>query len=241
VSNPLRDSPQRTHVNNHFPEQMALHNLLLQIDPQPEHSSICSSSSYPLPCYLSHKYSPQCTQAPASTSVIISQMPPLPAELHSWWLTTGHDALLTLFERRNDLCSANEVGFAQALQRRLRSFDNDDAIQSSLRREWTAFRTDQEHGGSSVACPNPRKRLKEIIDCIFRSPQSGGINPAAALEGLGQLDEVEARRLCLLSATHTAMESGVTDERYVQALDNLHLASSKHFRQFHMGLRSTVS
>lgn len=167
-------------------------------------------------------------------------MPPLPAELHSWWLTSGHDALVTIFERRDDLCSSNEVGFAQALQRRLRSFDNDDAIQSSLRREWTVLRTNQGTS-SSIACHNPRKRLKEIMTCIFRSPQSGRINKTAALEGLGQLDEVEARRLCILTATQNAMESGVTDERYVQALDNLHLASSNHFRQFHMGLRSSVS
>lgn len=166
-------------------------------------------------------------------------MPPSPTYLEDWWLTSGHEALAQLVDRNGLGLSPRDVGFAQAAHRKIRAFDNNRQLQSRLQSDWQA---DLESQGIDFEA-NPRKRLKEAAQEIFKTPQDGEINSKEALKGLGFLDAAEIRRIRLLTATQLALalELRTSDEEQAQIIRELHRTASNRYAQFHMGFRASVS
>jgi hypothetical protein len=163
-------------------------------------------------------------------------MPPYAAELETWWLGTGYEALKQLVDDESDDLNSRQCGFAQQMKTRLLAFDNDQTIQASLQTTWPAIRA--ARGVDYDA--NSRRNSKYIASNIFRKPKDGGINFERAMDGLGYLDAIEIRRLRLLEATRTAMETISPTESQRQMLQELDRTSSANFRLLHAGFRACV-
>ncbi|KAI8405461.1 hypothetical protein FOFC_14940 [Fusarium oxysporum] len=163
-------------------------------------------------------------------------MPPYAAELETWWLGTGYEALKQLVNDESDDLNSRQCGFAQQMQTRLLAFDNDQTIQASLQTTWPAIRA--ARGVDYDA--NSRKNSKYIASNIFRKPKDGGIDFERAMDGLGYLDAIEIRRLRLLEATHAAMETILPTESQLQMLQELDRTSTANFRLLHAGFRACI-
>ncbi|KAG5809278.1 hypothetical protein H9Q74_005662 [Fusarium xylarioides] len=163
-------------------------------------------------------------------------MPPYPAELETWWLGIGYEALKQLVNDESDDLNSRQCGFAQQMQTRLLAFDNDQTIQASLQTTWPAIRA--ARGVDYDA--NSRKNSKYIAYNIFRKPHDEGIDFERAMDGLGYLDAIEIRRLRLLEATHAAMETISPTESQLQMLQELDRTSTANFRLLHAGFRACI-
>lgn len=80
-------------------------------------------------------------------------MPPFPDELEEWWLTDGRDSLRRLVETSQTGLKPQNSGFAQAIQHRLRVFDNDRPTQRELTRRVPEIHKSRQHDFGD----NPRK------------------------------------------------------------------------------------
>ena len=164
-------------------------------------------------------------------------MPLFAAELEKWWLSHGQDAIYRLVNPDEDGPRPHECGFAQAIQRRLRNFDNDKTIQDHLNSSWKSVL-----GSSSADYDvNPRKHLKDASRTIFRRLEDGGIDRSRAMEGLGYLDSMEIQRCQLIEATKLAMKTGFAEQHHKHVIEELHRTATHHFSLFHMGFRVCVS
>ncbi|CVK98149.1 uncharacterized protein FPRN_10606 [Fusarium proliferatum] len=163
-------------------------------------------------------------------------MPPYAAELETWWLGIGYEAVKQLVNDKSDDLNSRQCGFAQQMQTRLLAFDNDQIIQASLQTTWPAIRA--ARGVDYDA--NSRKNSKYIASNIFRKPHDGGIDFERAMDGLGYLDAIEIRRLRLLEATHAAMETISPTESQLQMLQELDRTSTANFRLLHAGFRVCI-
>lgn len=180
--------------------------------------------------------SSKCTTWPVAILIQRQDMPPRPTELENWWLNHGHKALEELVSCRDLELGPRDVGFAQAIQHKLRAFDHDQQLQAELLSDCLAVRASQETRISI----NPRKKLKDAATQIFRSSEDGGIDQRRALEGLGHLDDAEVHRLQLLTATKLAVDSGDIEEEQLQIIRELDQAATKRHGEFHMGFRARV-
>ncbi|CAM1509133.1 Fc.00g028720.m01.CDS01 [Cosmosporella sp. VM-42] len=160
-------------------------------------------------------------------------MPPFAAELEEWWLSCGYEPLTRLVDSADSDPKPKECGFAQAIQRKLRNFDNDRVIRADIQATWPAIRA--ARGIDYEA--NPRKRLKEASRSIFKRPEDGGLNQLQAMDGLGYLDAMEVHRLRLVEATKIAMDAGAPEASQVQVIKELHSTATAHYGHFHMGFR----
>ncbi|KAF4967532.1 hypothetical protein FSARC_4917 [Fusarium sarcochroum] len=163
-------------------------------------------------------------------------MPPYAAELETWWLGSGYETLIHLINYEDDDLSPRQCGFAQRMQRRLLTFDNNRVVHAQIQRAWPAIR--EARGVDYDA--NTRKYIKYISCNIFRKPKDGGIDYDRVMDGLGYLDAMEIRRLCLLEATHVAIETASPGENRLQMLEELDRTTSINFRHLHAGFRTCV-
>lgn len=163
-------------------------------------------------------------------------MPPYAADLETWWLGSGHDAIKDLLNGVADDLNPRQCGFAQQLRTRLLLFDKNLDIQAQIKKEWPAIRAARgvDYDG------NTRKYAKYITSTIFRKPQNGGIDFDLAMNGLGYLDAMEIRRLRLLEATNTAIRAVSSREGRPPMLEELERTSSANFKHLHAGLRTYV-
>lgn len=164
-------------------------------------------------------------------------MPYCAADLEAWWLAHGRDALDKLVSPQGLGLEPRECGFAQAVQHRLRVFDNDHEIEKALRSSLNKM-------AAAKALKlefNPRRKMHEATRTIFRKPEDGGVDHSRALEGLEYLDLMELHRRRLLAATRAAMAVGVPEEHHPHVIEELHRQTAFRYRQFHMGLRACVS
>ena len=163
-------------------------------------------------------------------------MPPFAAELEEWWLSCGYEPLTRLVQPTERDPKPKECGFAQAMQRKLRNFDHDRAMEADIQATWPAIRAAR---GIEYAA-NPRKRLKEASRSIFKRPEDGGMDQGQVMDGLGYLDAMEVHRLRLVETTKIAMDSGVPEDSQVQVIKELHHTATIHYGHFHMGFRICV-
>ncbi|KAI6780775.1 uncharacterized protein J7T54_001083 [Emericellopsis cladophorae] len=164
-------------------------------------------------------------------------MPPTPRELEDWWLSKGRLALQELLNCSTLNLTSREVGYAQTVQRRLRAFDGNAVLHDQLRTDWEAAHETNEirHG------VNPRKKLRDACNIVFRRTDDGGIVYDRALEGLGWLDKAENHRQRLLASTKEAMaiESNVGEVRE-RIISELQSTTAKRYAQFYLGFRASV-
>ncbi|RCI11745.1 hypothetical protein L249_7610 [Ophiocordyceps polyrhachis-furcata BCC 54312] len=159
-------------------------------------------------------------------------MPPSAADLESWWLGPGLPSLVHLVDSSELPVNARQCGFAQAVQQRLRAFDHNHDVATSLADAMAVL-------GAETAFQHelsPRKKMHEAMRCIFRRPEDGGLDGERALEGLEFLDSMEMHRQRLVSATSPA----ALTQQHSQLIEELHRQASFHYRQLHMGLRASV-
>lgn len=164
-------------------------------------------------------------------------MPIYPSELTEWWMTCGYDSLVTLVD-----CDAlghkpQDVGFAQAAQHQLRSFDNNHQIHEQLH----AAAPGLQASSPSNYEANRRKNLNDAAHRIFKAPKDGGVVYDYALQGLGFLDAMEAHRLRLLTTVENAMVAEYVDDGRARVAQELHQTAAKRYNQFYMGFRASVS
>ncbi|UNI17634.1 hypothetical protein JDV02_003962 [Purpureocillium takamizusanense] len=166
-------------------------------------------------------------------------MAPKPAHFEEWWLTAGLDALTRLVDNRDIAFRPRDVGYVQVIHRKLRAFDNDPTLEDSLTESMASIYTEQKAFPSGDF--NPRRKMSEARDSIFRRLEDGGIDVGRALDGLEKLDVVETHRRRLLAATQDAIRKGGTpDEYHRRLIDELDRQTSNRYRQFHMGLRACI-
>ncbi|RGP72680.1 hypothetical protein FLONG3_6688 [Fusarium longipes] len=163
-------------------------------------------------------------------------MPPYAADLETWWLGSGYDAIKELMNNVTDELDPWQCGFAQQTKSRLFSFDNDAAIKAQIMKNWPAIRA--ARGIDYDA--NSRKYAKHIASTIFRKPEEGGIDFDLAMNGLGYLDAMEIRRLRLIKATNNAIQASSSPEGRSQILEELERTSSTNFKKLHSGLRICI-
>ncbi|KAM0216127.1 hypothetical protein ACHAQD_008041 [Fusarium lateritium] len=163
-------------------------------------------------------------------------MPPYAAELETWWSGSGLEALTHLVNDDTDELNPRQCGFAQQLQTRLLTFDNDRTIHTQIQKAWPAIRA--ARGVDYDA--NTRKYAKYIASTIFRKPDNGGIDFDRVMDGLGYLDAMEIRRLRLLAATRKTMETGTPSEASAQVIEELDRTATANFRHLHAGFRTCV-
>ncbi|KAF7562373.1 hypothetical protein G7046_g1732 [Stylonectria norvegica] len=163
-------------------------------------------------------------------------MPPFAAELEEWWLSCGLASLTSLVDSNELDLIPQDCGFAQALQRILRNFDNDRTLQDDIQATWPAIRAARGIDYNA----NPRKRLKEASRSIFQRSEDGGIDASRVMDGLGYLDAMEIHRLRLVKATKAAMQAASPEERHYQVVEELHQTATRHFGHFHMGFRTST-
>ncbi|WZH42467.1 uncharacterized protein QYS62_003463 [Fusarium acuminatum] len=163
-------------------------------------------------------------------------MPPYAAELETWWSGSGLEALTHLVNDDSDELNPRQCGFAQLLQTRLLTFDNDRTIQTQIQKAWPAIRATRGIDYDA----NTRKYAKYIASTIFRKPTDGGIDFDRVMDGLGYLDAMEIRRLRLLMATRKAMETGTPSEASAQVVEELDRTATANFRHLHAGFRTCV-
>lgn len=163
-------------------------------------------------------------------------MPPYPADLERWWLSSGHEALVQLLDMETIGFRPRECGFSQAAQTRLLRFDGDQHLEYKLRTQLPRIRAliGSDYGA------NPRKSLAEASRSIFRKPEDGGMDHSMALEGLGLLDAVETHRLRLLAATKKKAGPHASLDYHLNVIHALHQTASGRYAQFHMGFRTCV-
>lgn len=165
-------------------------------------------------------------------------MPPFPVELETWWLGPGTHLLTQLLHGKDRTSNPREIGFVQATQRRLRSFDHCRDAPDQIEQKWPSLRSARGFDYDA----NPRKKLKESLETTFRKIDDGGIDHSRVMDGLGVLDTVEVRRLQLIEATKLALRACVISERRrVSLVEELHGAAGRRFAQCHMGFRVCVS
>lgn len=75
---------------------------------------------------------------------------------------------------------------------------------------------------------------------IFLRTQDGGMVKSQVMDGLGYLDAMEAHRLHLMKATHTAIDNSTIDEQHLLAVKELDRQALIHYGQFHLGFRTCV-
>ncbi len=167
-------------------------------------------------------------------------MAPKPAHLEEWWLTTGLEDLNRLVDNHDISLRPRDVGYVQAIHRKLRAFDNDPTLEASLTESMVSIYNNQK--AFPTGDFNPRRKMSEALGSIFRSVGDGGIQASRALDGLDHLDVVETHRQELLAATREAVRKGGTpDEYHRRLIDELDHQTTNRYRQFHMGLRACVS
>ncbi|KAJ6441135.1 cytochrome P450 312a1 [Purpureocillium lavendulum] len=166
-------------------------------------------------------------------------MAPKPAHLEAWWLTTGLEPLSRLVDGSDIALRPSDVGYVQAIHRKLRAFDNDPALETSLRESMASiYRTEKAFPSGDF---NPRRKMHEALGSVFRRIDEGGIKADRALDGLESLDVVEAHRQRLLAATRDAVrDGGNPDEHHRRLIEELDRQTTTRYRQFHMGLRACI-
>ncbi|KOS17723.1 hypothetical protein ESCO_002753 [Escovopsis weberi] len=164
-------------------------------------------------------------------------MPPYPHEIEEWWLTNG-SAILEWLTHPRALggISSRTCGFAQAVQKKLRNFDNDIKLQEQVRAgvlEICASRTDRRP-------LNARRLLLDSVNLIFRNSDDEGINIERAMEGLACLDAMETQRGRLVAATQEALKACEPTDAHAFLVQELHTSAARRYRQFQMGFRATI-
>ncbi|KAF4589240.1 hypothetical protein GQ602_003129 [Ophiocordyceps camponoti-floridani] len=163
-------------------------------------------------------------------------MPPCPADLEAWWLGPGLPSLVHLVDATELPVTPKQCGFPQAVQQRLRAFDNSQELVGSLADAMADLAAEKAFSHDF----NPRKKMHEAMRCIFRRQEDGGIDSDRALEGLEYLDAMEMHRQRLLKATSIASEVSPPDAQQSQLINELHRQATFHYRQLHMGLRASM-
>ncbi|KAK5995492.1 hypothetical protein PT974_03900 [Cladobotryum mycophilum] len=164
-------------------------------------------------------------------------MQPYPLEIEQWWLEFGQNLLAELVhEDALGGISSRECGFAQAVQRKIRAFDNDKGLQEQV----CAGLVGISGSRTTNYLANTRKLLGDSIAQIFRNPDDEGINVELAMEGLGYLDAMETQRYRLVAATQEALEACEPGDSNAAVVEELHRAATKRYAQFHMGFRATI-
>ncbi|KAM0345389.1 hypothetical protein ACHAPU_006552, partial [Fusarium lateritium] len=163
-------------------------------------------------------------------------MPPYAAELETWWLGSGYEAIKHLVNGDIDDLNPRQCGFAQQLQTRLLAFDNDRTIQAQIRKAWPTIRA--ARGIDYDA--NTRKYAKCIASTIFRKPKDGSMNFNRVMDGLGYVDAMEIRRLRLIEATRNALKMSTPSEADAQLIEELDRTATVNFRHIHAGFRTCI-
>lgn len=164
-------------------------------------------------------------------------MPPCTIDLEDWWLSRRNQVSTFLLDPRHLGIKSEECGFSQAVQQRLRSFDNNQTMQAELRSRMLEISAQK-----AFDCGHsPRAGLHEATRLIFRRPDAGGVDFSRALHGLDCIDAMETHRLRVLSATRLAMASGLSEVGHSHLIEELHRQATIRYKHCHMGLRATVS
>lgn len=162
------------------------------------------------------------------------QMSPSITDLENWWLTTGFDHLFDLVDIEDVRLSRQQVGFVQAIQRKLRSFDSHRDLYDQIHKDVTTT-TIPSHK------PSLRRQLKVATRNVFRRIEDGGLDHDQAFEGLAVLEQVETHRLRLIEAAMSATKTCSVEDSSTQIIEGLHHRAAERYRQFQLSFRACVS
>lgn len=167
-------------------------------------------------------------------------MPPYPIDLFYFWNETpAAQVLLHELADKNSLgLNAKECGYAQAIQSRLRSFDNNKDV-SDMIKEALPGLSEANHGIDFFS--NPRKNLLETARFIFTDSSVGTVDFDRVMEGLTFLDIMERQRVVLTNETRERISQQAVGEHTVRLFEELHNAAVLHYEQFYKGFRACVS
>lgn len=163
-----------------------------------------------------------------------ASMSPSIADLETWWLKNGFDYLVQLVDIDDVRLSRQQVGFVQAIQGKLRTFDSKRDIYAQIQEDIMTRNTSSDK-------TSPRRLLGEATRKIFRRTKDGGLDHDLAFEGLAILEQVETQRLRLLKTTMLATNACSMDSNGTQLIEELHHRATERYRQFQLGFRACVS
>ncbi|KAL6897153.1 hypothetical protein GGI43DRAFT_424187 [Trichoderma evansii] len=163
-------------------------------------------------------------------------MPLTPQEYLEWWLTSSLDRLKELTDKETLECTPQEVGFEQAIQRRLRAFDNDGDLREALRLHVKRLSFRQV---SDLSC-NLRNKLRELTLTVFKKPEDGGLDPKGVMQGLSDLNIVEIRRRRLVAETPLTFKPNHPAFGSAAMIQELNKKATEKFGQFYMGFRTSM-
>ncbi|TQW10986.1 hypothetical protein V2A60_004808 [Cordyceps javanica] len=158
-------------------------------------------------------------------------------EIEERWLHQEIGRLRELLRIDNLSCSKHHCEFTKAIQSRLRSFDHNERIHTSLFQcpslQWA--------GSNAFYSLNPRKAILEATRVVFRDElRDGGIYYECSMHGIVALDQVEKHRIVLINTVKREMSAAMMDVTQPSLLDELHNAATLHYGLFHMGFRAAI-
>lgn len=167
-------------------------------------------------------------------------MPPYPIDLFYFWNETpaAQRLLHELADKYSLGLNPKDCGYAQAIQSRLRSFDNNKEI-SDMIKEALPGLSAANHGIDYFS--NPRKNLLETARSIFVDSNLGSVDFDRVMEGLTFLDVMERQRIVLTDETRQRISQQAVGESTVRLFEELHNAAVLHYEQFYKGFRACVS
>ncbi|OAA50518.1 hypothetical protein NOR_00968 [Metarhizium rileyi] len=152
-------------------------------------------------------------------------------DLEKWWLSSGFDYLLDLVDVDSLGLGRQQVGFIQAIQRRLRTFDGLGSIYARICKDISPLTP-------SSPTASPRRWLSEATGKVFKRVEDGGLDHERAFEGLAMLEQVEIHRLRLVNATMLAKNTSSSGDSSTQLIEALHYQATERYRMLQLGFRS---
>lgn len=164
-------------------------------------------------------------------------MLPCALEIEERWLHQEIAALRRLLRRDDISCSTQHCDFTKTIQSKLRIFDHDDTLHTSLA-EGAPLKWTNSVGLYSI---NPRKAILAATRFVFKDAlRNGGINYEFAMHGIVSLDQLEKHRIVLVNTVKREMASDMMELAQPSLLLELHNAATLHYGLFHMGFRAAV-
>lgn len=168
-------------------------------------------------------------------------MPLFAAELADWWLGEGQEFLPDLLQKDPSQPRPSEVGFAQAVQRKLRAFDNDqtihDALEIYLRRIESCGQAQYDGSAADLL----QSAISKIFTPLSQRALADDAGDSNDLLGLGYLDAAELHRIRIIQDGRAALDDRHAGFRQAKILDELHESANTNYRSLYLGFRVHVS
>lgn len=151
--------------------------------------------------------------------------------LEEWWLSSGFKHLTDLVNVDSLGLGPGQVGFVEAIQKKLNAFDNDDLHRQLYK--------DESSPVPPPAIPSSREKLGSIKG-IFERTKDGRLDHIQTFEVLAMLEQVEIHRKRLAASAKQVIDGGLLKD-HNSLLIKKHGSASERYSSLQLYFRAHVS